>query len=80
MRVLISIEHPAWSWQFKKIIKQIASEGDILVLAVKKDGDTELLDDFGISYKCLAGTTGKNHGRQPKKCFLIHLYESASFF
>lgn len=60
MRVLISIEHPAWSWQFKKIIKQIASEGDILVLAVKKDGDTELLDDFGISYKCLAGTTGKN--------------------
>lgn len=60
MRALISIEHPAWSWQFKKIIQQMSAEDDILVLAVEKDGDTRLLKNFGIDYKLMAGSTGRN--------------------
>lgn len=60
MRALISIEHPAWAWQFKRIISQIKGDGDVLVLAVEKDGDTELLRRFGIDYKLMANSTGKN--------------------
>lgn len=60
MKVVISIEHPAWAHQFKSIIKKINSDGEALVLAVDKDGDLKLLDAFGINYIKLADTTGKN--------------------
>ena len=60
MRVALSIEHPAWAHQFKNIIRRINSDGDTLVLAVKKDGDIRLLDAFGIKYHLMAESTGKN--------------------
>lgn len=60
MRVAISIEHPAWSHQFRGIIKKVSENGEALVIAVDKDGDLDLLDAFGIKYVKLADTTGNN--------------------
>ncbi len=60
MRAVISIEHPAWAHQFNQIIKKIGQDGEILVLAVDKDGDLKLLDLFGIKYIPMAGSTGRN--------------------
>ena len=60
MRAAISIEHPAWAHQFKNIIRKINSDGETLVLAADKDGDIRLLDAFGIKYRLMTGSTGKN--------------------
>lgn len=60
MRAAISIEHPAWAHQFKNIINKINTDGETLVLACDKDGDLRLLDAFGIKYKLMANSTGKN--------------------
>ena len=60
MKIAISIEHPAWAHQFKAIIQKNNENGKTLVLAVKKDGDTKLLDAFGIPYVLLAHSTGSN--------------------
>lgn len=61
MNIAISIEHPAWAYQFKAIIKQLEEEDNaVLVLAVEKDGDTKLLDDFDIEYQLMAKGTGRN--------------------
>lgn len=60
MKIAISIEHPAWAHQFKNLIQKNNSNGETLVLAVDKDGDLKLLDSFGIEYRKLANSTGKN--------------------
>lgn len=60
MRAAISIEHPAWSHQFRGIIEKVKKDGEILVLAIDKDGDLDLLDAFGINYVKLADSTGNN--------------------
>lgn len=60
MRAAISIEHPAWAHQFRYIIDEINKEGEVLVIAVDKDGDLKLLDSFGIKYLKLADSTGNN--------------------
>lgn len=60
MKAAISIEHPAWVHQFKNIIRKVNAGGVMLVLAVDKDSDWDLLDSFGISYMKLAGSTGNN--------------------
>ena len=60
MRIAISIEHPAWAHQFRRIIQQVNETGESLVLAVDKDGDLQLLDSFGINYELLANSTGRN--------------------
>ncbi len=60
MKAAISIEHPAWAWQFRQIIDQVNQSGETLVLAVEKDGCTQLLASFGLPYHELAETTGNN--------------------
>ncbi len=61
MKVMLSIDHPAWAHQFHHIVKMLNERGDrVLTLAVKKDGDTELLKSFGIPYVLSARSTGKN--------------------
>lgn len=60
MKVAVSIEHPAWSHQFKNIIQKVNRDGEMLVLAVDKDGDLDLLDSFGINYVKLADSTGNS--------------------
>lgn len=58
MKAAISIEHPAWSHQFKNIIQRINEDGETLVLGVNKERDLELLDTFGIKYERVAESTG----------------------
>lgn len=60
MKAAVSIEHPAWAHQFKNMIQKVNKDGEMLVLAVNKDGDLDLLDSFGIPYVKLASSTGKN--------------------
>lgn len=61
MKVMLSIDHPAWAHQFRHIVKTLNERGDeVLTLAVEKDGDTELLKKFGIPYVLSARSTGKN--------------------
>lgn len=61
MKAMLSIDHPAWAHQFRNIVKMLNDRGDeVLTLAVEKDGDTELLDKFGIPYVLSAHSTGKN--------------------
>ena len=61
VNIVISIEHPAWAHQFHNIIQYYLKKQDsVLVLAVNKDGDTDLLSRYGIEYDLLADTTGKN--------------------
>lgn len=61
MKVMLSIDHPAWAHQFRYIVKRLETRGDrVLTLAVEKDGDTQLLERFGIPYVLSARSTGKN--------------------
>ncbi len=61
MRILLTIEHPAWVHQFHHIVQRLRAQGhEVLTLAVEKDGDTELLKSYGIPYRLCAGTTGTN--------------------
>lgn len=61
MKAMLSIDHPAWAHQFRHIVKMLGERGDeVLTLAVEKDGDTKLLDRFGIPYVLSAHSTGKN--------------------
>jgi len=61
MRIIISIEHPAWAHQFKEIIKRLENAGHIIkVAAIDKDNDLELLRNFNISYELIADSTGTN--------------------
>lgn len=61
MKAMLSIDHPAWAHQFHHIVKRMNERGDeVLTLAVDKDGDTELLQKFGIPYVLSAHSTGKN--------------------
>ena len=60
MRILISIEHPAWAHQFKQVIWELEKRGHIVkVVAINKDRDLELLDIFNIKYDIISNTSGK---------------------
>lgn len=61
MRLLVSIEHPAWAHQFRYIIKELQRRGhEVTVIAINKDRDLELLDSFGIPYIVISDTPGFN--------------------
>ena len=61
MKIMISIDHPAWIHQFRYIIQKEKEKGnEVTVLALDKDGDLELLRSFGIPYILCAHSTGKN--------------------
>ncbi len=61
MRILLSVEHPAWVHQFRYIIKELELKGhEIKVLAISKDITCDLLDIFGIPYEMISETSGKN--------------------
>ena len=61
MKAVLSIDHPAWAHQFKNIVLRMNERGDtVLTLAVQKDGNTQLLERFGIPYVLSARSTGKN--------------------
>jgi len=61
MNILISISHPAWAHQFRHIIDILKKRGHkVQVLVIKKDKNWEVLDQYGIEYKVIGNTTGKN--------------------
>ena len=61
MKILLSIEHPAWAHQFKYMIKELENKGHIIKdVAINKDSDLELLDIFNIQYEVISNTSGKN--------------------
>ena len=61
MKVMISVDHPAWAHQFHHIIEKLQARGDeVLVLAIDKDGAPELLRRYGIPYSLCAKGTGRN--------------------
>lgn len=60
MKILLSIEHPAWAHQFRYLIKELEKKGHIIkVVAINKDRDLELLDIFNIQYDVISNTSGK---------------------
>ena len=61
MKIMLSIHHPAWVYQFKYIIEQCKKRNDeVIILVAEKDGNTKLLDYFNIPYQLCAKSTGKN--------------------
>lgn len=61
LKAMISITHPAWVHQFRSIIKELEAAGDeVSVLVAEKDGDTKLLESYGIPYRLCAKSTGTN--------------------
>lgn len=61
MKAMISITHPAWVYQFRRITDTMRSRGDtVLTYVAEKDGDTTLLDSFGTPYVLCAKSTGTN--------------------
>jgi len=61
MKVMFSVDHPAWAHQFHHIVEKLRDRGDeVLVLAIDKDGAPELLRGYGIPYVLCAKGTGRN--------------------
>lgn len=60
MKVLLTIDHPAWVHQFHHIVKTLTERGDkVRVIAIDRGGAGELLRRYGIEYTCCGQTTGK---------------------
>jgi uncharacterized protein len=61
MKVMFSVNHPAWAHQFHPIVTRLRARGDeVHTLVVDKDGATELLKSYGIPYVLCATGTGSN--------------------
>lgn len=61
MKAMICFTHPAWVHQFHHILWKMQERGDELMCFVaEKDGNSKLLDSYGIPYIRCAKTTGKN--------------------
>lgn len=61
MKIMFSVDHPAWAHQFYHIVETLRARGDeVLVLAIDKDGAPGLLRDYGIPYVMCAKGTGRN--------------------
>jgi len=60
MKVLLTIDHPAWAHQFHHIVHSLQAQGHLIkVLAIDRAGAGELLHSYGIPYVRCARTTGK---------------------
>ena len=61
MKVMFSVDHPAWAHQFHAIVEKLRARGDeVLTLAIDKDGAPGLLDRYDIPYTLCAKSTGRN--------------------
>lgn len=76
MKAMICFTHPAWVHQFHHIIWRMQKRGDeVLCFVAEKDGNSRLLDSYGIPYVRCAKSTGKN----PIEKALLFLKLSAQF-
>jgi predicted glycosyltransferase len=61
LRILLSMEHPAWVHQYKYIINELVSKGHkIKILAINKDVTIDLLNAYNIPYEIISNSSGKN--------------------
>ncbi len=76
MKAMICFTHPAWVHQFHHIIWRMRERGDeVLCFVAEKDGNSTLLERYGIPYVRCAKSTGKN----PIEKALLFLKLSAQF-
>ena len=76
MKAMICFTHPAWVHQFHHIIWRMRERGDeVLCFVAEKDGNSTLLERYGIPYVRCAKSTGKN----PVEKALLFLKLSAQF-
>ena len=76
MKAMICFTHPAWVHQFHHILWRMRDRGDeVMAFVAEKDGNSKLLDSYGIPYIRCAQSTGKN---PVEKAFLF-LKLSAQF-
>jgi predicted glycosyltransferase len=62
MRVFLSVEHPAWAHQFRRLVEKLLARGDqIKIVAIDKDGAAGLLTSFGLPFTLLGRSTGRNN-------------------
>lgn len=60
MRLLLSVEHPAWVHQFQYVIKELEKKGhEIKVVAIRKDVTFDLLNAYNIPFEIISDTSGK---------------------
>ena len=61
MKILIMIEHPARVHMFKNLIKILEKKNNkVMVLVIKKDINTKLLDNLKIKYFTISESSGTN--------------------
>ena len=76
MKAMICFTHPAWVRRFHHIIWRMRERGDeVLCFVAEKDGNSTLLERYGIPYVRCARSTGKN----PVEKALLFLKLSAQF-
>ena len=76
MKAMICFTHPAWVHQFHHIIWRMRERGDeVLCFVAEKDGNSTLLERYGIPYVRCARSTGKN----PVEKALLFLKLSVQF-
>lgn len=61
MKAMICFTHPAWVHQFHHILWRMRDRGDeVMAFVAEKDGNSKLLDSYGIPYIRCAKSTGTN--------------------
>jgi len=61
VKAMICFTHPAWVHQFHHILWRMRDRGDeVMAFVAEKDGNSKLLDSYGIPYIRCAKSTGKN--------------------
>ncbi len=61
MKFMVSIEHPAWAYQFAPVIADLLERGHkVQTLSINKDQCERVLQDKGIAFVSVAQTTGTN--------------------
>ncbi len=60
MKILLSVEHPAWVHQFKYVIENLKKQGhEVKIVAIKKDVTIDLLNAYNIPYELISEPSGK---------------------
>lgn len=60
VKIMLSVEHPAWVHQFKYVIENLKRQGhEVKVVAIKKDVTIDLLNAYNIPYELISDSSGK---------------------
>ena len=60
VKIILSVEHPAWVHQFKYVIENLKRQGhEVKVVAITKDVTIDLLNAYNIPYELISESSGK---------------------